>query len=334
MSLARKIEQIWYEGSAWRWALVPLSLLYRAVVTFRRYRWLKRPGAAYRSRVPLIVIGNLTVGGTGKTPLTLACIALARALGLRPGVVSRGYGGKAPHYPCRVDQSPDAALVGDEPLLIWRNSACPVVVSPIRADAVALLESAFSPDIIFSDDGLQHYAMARQAEIVVVDGKRGYGNGWCLPAGPLREPLRRLAEVDLEVYNGADPPHGSGLRFDLVPDEWITVSAPELRKSTADFLQGNLKDCVAIAGIGNPERFFATLHQMGLASETHSFPDHYQYTAEDFVRFRGRTLLMTEKDAVKCAHLDLKDAWYLSVKAQLSPELTKRLTHLMLNGRL
>ncbi|MBK8971555.1 MAG: tetraacyldisaccharide 4'-kinase [Hahellaceae bacterium] len=187
MSLARKIEQIWYEGSAWRWALVPLSLLYRAVVTFRRYRWLKRPGAAYRSRVPLIVIGNLTVGGTGKTPLTLACIALARALGLRPGVVSRGYGGKAPHYPCRVDQSPDAALVGDEPLLIWRNSACPVVVSPIRADAVALLESAFSPDIIFSDDGLQHYAMARQAEIVVVDGKRGYGNGWCLPAGPLRE---------------------------------------------------------------------------------------------------------------------------------------------------
>lgn len=333
MSLARKIEQIWYEDSHWRWALAPLSLLYRVVVTYRRQRWLSGKKEAYHSRAPVVVIGNLTVGGTGKTPLTLACLDLALELGLRPGVISRGYGGKARSYPCRVDQNPDPGLVGDEPLLIWRRSGCPVVVSPLRAEAAQQLETDFAPDIIFSDDGLQHYALARQTEIVVVDGKRGFGNGWCLPAGPLREPLQRLTQVDFVVYNGADSPDGSGLRFDLIPGDWVAVGQPMKRCATPELIKQKGLGQVALAGIGNPERFFETLHQLGFEAETHSFPDHYQYTAEDFAPFKNRTLLMTEKDAVKCAGLGLTDAWYLEVKAQLSPPLKEGLKRVLLKGR-
>ncbi len=328
MTLASRVERLWYGNSAWRWLLWPLSLLFLAVVTVRRWRWLDASRRGWRAPVPVIVVGNLTVGGTGKTPLVLAIIELARALGLRPGVVSRGYGGQAAVYPCAVEDHPDAGVVGDEPLLLWRRGRCPVVVAPRRAAAAAALWQRYAPDLIISDDGLQHYALVRDAEIVIVDAARRFGNGLCLPAGPLREPLSRLRSVDLVVGNGGVVAPGS-MAFHLVPTDFVSLADGSRRRATC--WAG--VTCVAVAGIGNPERFFATLRELGLAIEPCPFPDHYRFAASDFARFAGRPLLMTEKDAVKCRALGLQDAWYLEVEARLEPALRDALTALLTDRR-
>jgi tetraacyldisaccharide 4'-kinase len=324
MNPEKWVERVWYGHSLWRWVLWPLSLLYRLFVTHKRRRWLAKPRQSYHANVPLIVVGNLSVGGTGKTPLVLKLIDMARDLGLAPGVISRGYGGNAPAYPCAVEDYPEAAIVGDEPLLIWRRSRCPVVVAPRRAEAAALLISRFSPDIIFSDDGLQHYALGRDFEIVVVDGKRQFGNTLCLPAGPLREPLERLRSVDLVVGNGCAVA-GSPYFFRIAAGQFVALGDGKRQDGSAWIGTG----CVAVAGIGNPERFFQTLRELGLAIEPHAFPDHYQFSREDFSAFAGRPVLMTEKDAVKCGGLGLNNAWYLEVEAQMNPALTQAMTTLL-----
>lgn len=273
--------------------------------------------------VPVVVVGNLTAGGTGKTPLTLALVAWLREAGFKPGIISRGHGGTGRQaMPVMPDSDP--ALVGDEPVLLARRAGCPVWVGRRRAEAGRQL-LAFHPDVdvLVADDGLQHYALARDVEIVVVDGQRGLGNGCMLPAGPLREPPRRLRGVTAVVLNGdglsdLDVPrpmfrmHLRGERFQNLSDPARAVSAPAL----AD---GPLH---AVAGIGNPRRFFDALAAQGLAVVPHAFPDHHAFKAEDLPAGR---LVMTEKDAVKIAPLarglGLRDCWVLAVDAELEPGL-------------
>lgn len=322
------LETLWYGRSPWRWLLWPLSQLYRGVVVARRAHWLAHPERRHRSRSPLVVVGNLTVGGSGKTPLVVALVQYAQAAGLRPAVVSRGYGGRAPNYPCLVASSPEAARVGDEPLLIWQRTGCPVMVDPQRARAVALLERDFAPDVIISDDGLQHYAMARDLELVVVDRQRGFGNGLCLPAGPLREPLTRLRDGCLMVGNGGSIATslidaltpGAGARtcfYHLVPTRFVTLDGTR----SEDVASWSGVAVRAVAGIGHPRRFFDTLEALGVSVDGQAFPDHHRFAASDFDTQEQRPLVMTEKDAVKCRHLGLQNAWYLEVEARLSPDL-------------
>ncbi|MFV0277098.1 MAG: tetraacyldisaccharide 4'-kinase, partial [Parahaliea sp.] len=203
MSLASRLQRDWYQGAAWLWLLRPLEALYRGLGALRRWLYRRRLLSSYRASVPVVVVGNITIGGTGKTPVVIALVEALRAAGARPGVVSRGYGGRAPHYPLVLVAGVSAAEAGDEPLLIFQRSGVPCAVAPDRPAAVRALEGGDGVDIIISDDGLQHYALGRDCEIAVLDSERGTGNGFCLPAGPLREPVSRLAAVDYVLYRGS-----------------------------------------------------------------------------------------------------------------------------------
>lgn len=203
------LERLWYRKSGWRWLLAPFALLFAIISGTRRYAYRHGWRKGYRSSLPVIVVGNISVGGNGKTPVVVWLVEQLQARGYRPGVVSRGYGGKAPHYPYRLDETSTTAQAGDEPVLIARRCGCPVVVAPKRADAVRLLEQSGEVDIIITDDGLQHYALARDIELVVVDGARRFGNACLLPMGPLREPVTRLKRVDAIICNGSEPGKGS-----------------------------------------------------------------------------------------------------------------------------
>ena len=266
---------------------------------------------------PVVVIGNLTVGGTGKTPLV---IALARALaeeGLRPGIVSRGYGGRA-RRARRVRPADSAAEVGDEPLLIARASGLPVAVGRRRFEAALLL--ADEVDVILCDDGLQHYALARDLEIAVLDGARGLGNGRLLPAGPLREGRARLGSVDHVVVNGAGGPSGA-LHMRLVLGEAVQL-VDGARRSLASFAGSPVH---AVAGIGHPERFFAALGAEGLAVTGTAFADHAPYRGGEFDFADGLPVLMTDKDAVKYQPYARAGQWRVEARAELPPADLERL---------
>ena len=300
----------WYGDTARGWWLLPLAWLFGGLAGFRRALysrgWLRR----YRSRRPVIVVGNLTVGGTGKTPFT---VWLARELlrrGFSVGVALRGYGGE--RGPARlVSASDSAATVGDEACLLRRKLGVPVAIAARRADAVRLLEDAC--DAILCDDGLQHYALARDIEIAVVDGARGLGNGWLLPAGPLREPVKRLASVDAVVINGDGFDWPSAIRMRIEPLAVVALRDGS-RRPLADYAG---REVTAIAAIGNPERFFGQLRAHGLRIETRVLPDHARFTPQEAGADAGRSLLMTEKDAVKCTGDGWGDAGYLEVEARV-----------------
>jgi len=266
----------------------------------------------YRSRRPVVVVGNLTVGGTGKTPFT---VWLARELahrGLRIGVVLRGFGGE--RGPARLVSAVDsAAAVGDEAFLLSRKLEMPVAIGARRAAAVRLLEDAC--DVILCDDGLQHYALERDVEIAVVDGARRFGNGRLLPAGPLREPVSRLESVDAVVVNGPGFDRPSAIRMRMEPVAVVALRDGS-RRPLADF---SGREVTAIAAIGHPERFFALLHAHGLRMRTRVLPDHAKFTPEEAGAAPGDTILMTEKDAVKCAGDGWSDAGYLEVEARIDP---------------
>ncbi|NEX21531.1 tetraacyldisaccharide 4'-kinase [Thiorhodococcus mannitoliphagus] len=302
---------IWYGASPVARLLVPLSWLYCGIVRLRRlaYRW-----ALLRSEhlgVPVIVVGNLSVGGTGKTPLTLYLAGLLRAHGWTPAIIARGYGGRSQSWPQFVEADSDPQQVGDEPVLLAARSGCAVVAGPDRVAAGRLVIERAGCDILLSDDGLQHYALARDLEIALVDGQRGFGNGHCLPAGPLREPAQRLTQADLVVYkDGA----GQGLAMRLVPGALVNLVDPRCRRGL-EALRGS--GVLAVAGIGDPERFFALLESHGLSIERRPFPDHYSYTGSDVASWGDRVVIMTEKDAVKCAAFAAPNHWYLPVQAQL-----------------
>lgn len=313
--LGRLIERNWYR-SAWRNAwLIPLWLLVVPLVWLKRQYFLLRAQKA--NAVPVLVVGNITVGGTGKTPLITLLAERAQQLGLRPGIVSRGYGGTAASYPLRVTTDTPVAASGDEPALLFGRLHCPICVDPHRARAVQAL--AGDVDIIFSDDGLQHYAMNREAELVVVDGKRQFGNGWLLPVGPLREPVSRLGSVDQVLMNGQD--------FRVLPVALINARSGETYPLS--WLQGKRID--AVAGIGNPERFYTTLADLQAEVIPHSFADHYAFTAADFsFSDSQRPLVMTEKDWIKCRAFAAPHWWYLRVDAVADLAVLERLDSLLM----
>jgi tetraacyldisaccharide 4'-kinase len=266
--------------------------------------------------VPVIVVGNLTVGGTGKTPLVAWLAQWLREQGYRPGIVARGYRGRAASWPQSVTPASDPSLVGDEPVLLARAAACPVAVGPDRVQAgLMLMESGC--DIIVSDDGLQHYRLARDIEIAVIDGERRFGNGFCLPAGPLREPVSRLKTLPIRVANGS--PRDGELGMALEGQGFWHTLRPEERKE-ADYFRG--RRVHAVAAIGNPARFFNSLRRLQIEIVEHAFPDHHAFVPAD-VAFGDGDILMTEKDAVKCERLGIS-AWYLKVAARPDPGLAVR----------
>jgi tetraacyldisaccharide 4'-kinase len=316
--IAAWLQRQWYGEAQPPWGLRALSSGFGAAVALRRnyYRLHERQPAL---GAPVIVVGNLSVGGTGKTPLVIALVALLRERGWSPGVISRGYGGSA-RAPREVRCDSDPAEVGDEPLLIRQRADCPVFVSPKRLEAArALIEAG--ADVVVSDDGLQHYALPRDVEIAVVDGARRFGNGRLLPAGPLREPVERLASVDFVICNGGEPEPGE-LSMALEGDTAVHLADGEWRPLTD--LAG--RKIVAMAGIGNPDRFFSHLEAAGLNFEPVAWPDHHVYSADDFRSVPVDTpVLMTEKDAVKCRRLGDPRIWYIPVTARLDPAFAPRL---------
>lgn len=312
MPLQRWLEARWYSDAPPAALLRPLSALYGAVVAARRSRL---TAAAQPLPVPVVVVGNISLGGTGKTPFVIWLVERLREWGYTPGVISRGYGGRAPRYPMLVSHDSDAAHCGDEPLLMAQRLCVPLAVDPDRvAAAHALLAQHPGINVLVADDGLQHYALARDLEICVIDGARGLGNGALLPAGPLRELPQRLAEIPLCVVNGGGWRGAAAAHADM-----------QLRMGDAQDFSGGRRPLLsyrgaalhAVAGIGNPERFFAQLRAQGLDVIPHPFPDHHVYTAVDLDFGDDLPLLMTEKDAVKCSGIAKPHHAFVPVSAAI-----------------
>jgi tetraacyldisaccharide 4'-kinase len=316
---ARWLQRQWFEQRRLTpalWLLLPLAWLYALVSGLKR-----RLATPARLLVPVIVVGNLIVGGAGKTPLTLWLAQQLKARGWRPGIVSRGYG-RSGDGVISVSADSQPTEVGDEPLLLARRGGVPVWVGRQRAAAGAALLAAHPEiNVVLCDDGLQHYALARDVELVVFD-ERGAGNGWPLPLGPLRESLGRLLTIDAVVGNGfkgALPSVVPIFEMILQPGRFYRLDDPQ-QTCEAEGLRGRGR-LHALAGIGNPERFFQTLNSLGLDCENHPFPDHHRYSSADLAFASDGILLMTEKDAVKCAGLTAGETWVLPVEAELSPAL-------------
>lgn len=318
--MSQALARAWYDGRAWPLLLAPLSLLYGLLAALRRLLYRLGLLRTQRLPAPVVVIGNISVGGTGKTPLTEALVAALRARGLRPGVVSRGYGGRAPRYPLRLGAETGPDVAGDEPAMLFRRTGVPLVVDPRRARGAAHLLASGDCDVVLCDDGLQHLALARDIEIAVVDGARGFGNGCLLPAGPLREPVRRLRKVDYVVVNGDGEPWPGAIRMSLVPQSWQplgdTTAVPPEAGSRLH----------AVAGIGNPGRFFDMLRAQGFEVVEHAFPDHHAYTAADLDFGDDLPVVMTEKDGVKCRALASARGWIVPVRADLPAPFVDSLT--------
>lgn len=322
--LQQKMQELWGKRSLAAMLLLPLSGLYCLLVYLRRYAYRKGVFKRTQIKVPVIVVGNITTGGTGKTPLVIAVVNILKQAGYNPGIISRGYGGKARTWPQQVRPDADPVMVGDEPVIIARRTGCPMAVGPNRVQAVTALLAYYDCDIVVSDDGLQHYALERDVEVVVVDGMRRFGNGWCLPAGPLRETMDRLQEVDLVVTNGN--PVGDEYPMDYVGRQWINVSEPD---SNAEMSQFAGQQVHAIAGVGNPQRFFNMLRNEGVDVIEHTYPDHYAFTRDDFEFEKTLPILMTEKDAVKCERLQLDNAWYVPIQAQVQKKFENHLLNIL-----
>lgn len=312
MALADRLLNAWYHGHPALTLLRPLEALYRRVVMRKRARFLSGASPSYRAPVPVIVVGNITVGGTGKTPMILWLIDYCRKQGLKVGVVSRGYGAKPPQFPWYVTADQSADHAGDEPLLIVQRTGVPLMIDPDRSRAVQALLASEALDLILCDDGMQHYRLARDLELVLIDAARDLGNRRCLPAGPLREPVERLQEVDAVLRNGAGIDSSAGFAFHLEPTAFINLRSGEQRG-----LDGfsEYEHVHAVAGIGNPWRFFKTLVALKLSPKLHPFADHAQYTRERLTFMPSQPLIMTEKDAVKCRAFAADDWWYLAVDA-------------------
>lgn len=320
--LERLIVSRWYAATpGWCWLLWPLSWLVGQIAARRLRRFRQQH---LQPPVPVLVVGNVTVGGTGKTPLVIAlCQALA-ARGKKVVVISRGHRARAPAWPFVVTVDSHVAESGDEPLLLALRTGVPVVIDADRRRALEHAVATFRPDLVISDDGLQHYRLPRSMELVVVDGARGLGNGLCLPAGPLREAATRLDQVDRVVINGDGFDFPGALRVRLVPDRAVNLATGE-QQALADL--AGMGEWDAVAGIGNPERFFATLEQAGLVIHRHVFADHHAFAAQDLDAGSARPVIMTEKDAVKCRGFAGPAHWYLPVSLALPDTFVDELLH-------
>jgi len=308
------VERVWYSGKRPLWPLYPLVWLYRTIAEHRRRR-------AWQARnetipVPVVVVGNITAGGTGKSPLTAALTRLLKDQGWQPVILSRGYGGKSDHYPLLVGSDTATDTAGDEPVMLAAESGCPVVVDPDRKRGALWALSQELGTIIVCDDGLQHYRLPRDVELAVFDASRGIGNGALIPVGPLREPLERLDSVDFVITNGGlleELDHEHQFTMALAPTELRNLVTGEVL--SPERLQG--RHVRAVAGIGNPGRFFDTLADLGAQVRPLALPDHHRFTAADLHSEKGEWLIMTAKDAVKCRDMAPDNAWVLTVTARL-----------------
>jgi tetraacyldisaccharide 4'-kinase len=307
----------WYGARRWTLWLLPFMWVFIALSNLRRW-WICRFSQTQLA-TPVIVVGNISVGGTGKTPLLITLVKYLQQQGFTPGVISRGYGGKAESYPYLLDKNSTVIFTGDEPLSIYQRTGCAVCVGPNRVAAARLLEDQ-GCDIVLSDDGLQHYRLGRDIEIAVVDGQRALGNGFRLPVGPLREAAARLKIVDWVVVN---TPRDNFL-LEQIPELFytpMTINSQSLvNVLSGDLLPANYfsgQQVHAVAGIGNPGRFYSSLQKLGVAPVEHSFPDHHAYVASDLDFAGDMPLLMTEKDAVKCRSFARENWFYLAIDAQL-----------------
>jgi len=309
MALIDTLESAWYGDGRAPWWTIPLSIFYGAVIRLRRALYRAGVLRSIVLPIPVIVIGNLSVGGTGKTPLTIAVVEELRKRGFRPGVVSRGYGGTQ-REPLLLRDAPDPAKVGDEPCLIHASGATVVVGRDRPAAAQLLLDAGC--DVLFADDGLQHYRLARDVEICVIDGVRRFGSQQLLPAGPLREPMSRLQHVDLRVCNGGSAADGE---YAMRLEGGQVVSLAGNRDQSLQAFAGQRVH--AVAAIGNPQRFFDSLRSAGIAVIEHAFADHHRFVPADLDFADDLPVLMTDKDAVKCLAFALPHWWRVPVRADL-----------------
>ncbi len=316
--LERHLRALWYGGSPhYRW-LLPLSWLYCMLVNLRHAAYRRGPLRAVGVDCKVVVVGNLVAGGGGKTPLVMALAEMLTHAGLRVGILCNGYRGRARQWPQRVSASSDPREVGDEAVLLAQATGLPVMAGPDRVAAARALLSLGRCDLLLCDDGLQHYRLRRDIEIIVLDAARAQGNGACLPAGPLREPWRRLRRADAVVALGG-PCAGAGSSMHYISDHAVRLHDRQQRRPLGAFAQ---QAVYAVAGTAHPQRFFDQLRDAGLQVETRAFDDHHRYCAEDFVFAEPRAVLMTEKDAVKCRTLPLPNAWVVPVEVRLEAEFT------------
>jgi len=329
VGVADHMAYYWYQSSLHflLFPLLPLSWLFCFCVTVRSYLYRRGWKKTQRFSAPVIVVGNITIGGTGKTPLVIWLVEFLKSQGFSPGIVSRGVGGKKHSQPYWVSKQDMPVLVGDEALLLAEHTQCPVVICINRALAVKTLLANSHCDIVVSDDGLQHYRMGRDVEIALLDGARGLGNRCLLPAGPLRESSTRLQTVDFVVVRGEEGK--SEFTMDFEPQEWRRVVEKTLdpavkpRDDSAS-ARDDRKEIHAVAGIGHPEQFFSMLEKQGYVVRTHVFPDHYVYRAEDFHFGDDLPIVMTEKDAVKCRGFADERFWYVPVTVTVSGGLGEK----------
>jgi tetraacyldisaccharide 4'-kinase len=321
----RWLERIWYRKGVASLLLLPLGWFYCGLMRLRQALYRAGILRAIRLPVPVIVVGNITVGGTGKTPLVIWLAGFLRQQGMRPGIVLRGYAGAARHWPQSVTPASDPALVGEEAVLLARRTDSAVVADPDRVRGAQALLHEHGCDVIVSDDGLQHLRLGRDLEIAVIDGERRFGNGFCLPAGPLREPRSRLQQVDIRVINGvAERTEDFGMR--LVETGLYRLDAPAVPVPPAS-LAG--KTVHAVAGIGHPGRFFRHLRRLGIEVIEHAFPDHHRFTPQDIRFDDALPVILTEKDAVKCERFAHDKLWYLAVAARPDPRLGGEIRRLL-----
>ncbi|WP_457913760.1 tetraacyldisaccharide 4'-kinase [Candidatus Gillettellia adelgis] len=322
------ISRIWSGGSRFYIALLPLSFLYGLVSTLIRLSYRHGLRKSWRASVPVVIVGNLTVGGNGKTPMVIWLTKKLQQRGYRVGVVSRGYGGHSAVYPLILNQDTSPCEAGDEPVLIYQRTGAAVAIAPKRFEAIQALLQKQQLDIVISDDGLQHYALQRDFELVVIDGVRRFGNGWWLPAGPMRERVTRLNSVHACIVNGGIAQEGE-LSMRLCAYKAVHILSGVRCPAT------ELTHVVAMAGIGDPLRFFAMLKKLGAdIKEEVVFSDHHKYQPLSLIALTSpeQTLLMTEKDAVKCRCFAQPNWWYLPVYVKLlsseAEQLLRKITNL------
>ena len=299
--------------------LLPLSLVF--FIVSRIHFWLYKSSflKVKESKAPIVVVGNITVGGTGKTPIVISIVNYFESKNKKVGVVSRGYGGSYSQEVLEVVSSSNPNECGDEPLLIKQKTQAVVAISKKRAKAVEFLNHQYQPDIIISDDGLQHYSMGRHIEIVVIDGMSRLGNGLFLPSGPLRDSKNRLNSVDFIINNGSSL--NGEFSSQLESKSFVNLITGE--KKDLDFFKG--RKCYAVAGIGKPKNFFSVLESFEIEVIPKPFPDHYQYEEEDLSFDNKYPILMTSKDCVKCSQFASDGMWYLDVSATIEPDFYHQL---------
>lgn len=324
-TFSQSVQKAWYSDGGWVRCLLPLTWLFNWVAKCRRQKYLQ--AVRWQPPVAVVVVGNITVGGTGKTPVVTSIIKALKAKGFRPGIASRGFAAQGVSYPLLVTKDSSPTVVGDEPVMLAQQLDVPVVVDPDRVSAVKTLIEQNSCDLVVTDDGLQHYNLQRHVELVVIDGDRLLGNGLCLPSGPLREPIDRLSTVDLVLVNGT-PSGNLPVPFDcfyLEPGQLVSLVSLDDKEQQAP----NGGEVHAVAGIGNPGRFFNTLESLGFKVIAHAFPDHHHFVPADLQFEDQLPVLMTAKDAVKCQSFAEPGHWYLPVQAHLPDRVMEQLFHLI-----